>query len=601
MNFFNRIHQLPLYWLGYKNLPAFPIEVSSWIGTLLKLLGRGKETTQAKNGLSKTFTIQSFSASGYDFLFSDKVEKHKENKKKELVEGMKNNLSAAVALLHTEILKNQENGESLNPEEPLSALSLDEPEQFALSLTTFDGIYDEAKPFFRDWSAALKDPDEANRQFWPMIAHHGLAYNLLILEKLSGPTALSAKKDMADVWDNEIETAYQEGNLYRIDMRIFNQATSAKMRGFERFTPATVTLLKRDPQTKALTPFVVTVSNYEDQSKQTYRYGVCSSGSWIYALQAARTAITVYGIIMGHLYQWHLVTAAMQTTMKNHLSDGHPVSKLLLPQSEHLTGFNNILLLIWSSIAPPTSVASSRAFLTLVNNYANGRTFFDDDPKVKLKKLGIEARDFTLTEEWDLYPIVKIMLRVWNATEKFVSSYVQTMFTDDGIAGDKDLQKWMAASANPKEGNLKGLPEVKDKESLIRVLTSIVYRVSMHGASRLRTSDTPAFTFVANFPPCLQSSVLPDPQKPLPTRELLTYLPKTGTIGEMLDFIYIFVFSSPYTPLIPKGGIDADLWFTDEACNNALITFRKVIQEVIIERYGAYPPQIFQWPLNIET
>jgi len=40
-----------------------------------------------------------------------------------------------------------------------------------------------------------------------------------------------------------------------------------------------------------------------------------SPGAWLYALQAAKTSVTVYGIWLGHVYHWHLVTAAMQMTM----------------------------------------------------------------------------------------------------------------------------------------------------------------------------------------------------------------------------------------------------------------------------------------------
>ena len=42
------------------------------------------------------------------------------------------------------------------------------------------------------------------------------------------------------------------------------------------------------------------------------------------------------------------------------------------------------------------------------------------------------------------------------------------------------------------------------RSALERVLTSLLYRVTIHGVARLTSSSNPALTFVANFPHCLQ-------------------------------------------------------------------------------------------------
>jgi hypothetical protein len=56
------------------------------------------------------------------------------------------------------------------------------------------------------------------------------------------------------------------------------------------------------------------------------------------------------------------------------------VRRLLEPQSSFLIPFDDVLLLQWSAAAPPTSIATGRQFLQLVDRYADGRRFFDDDP-----------------------------------------------------------------------------------------------------------------------------------------------------------------------------------------------------------------------------
>jgi len=83
----------------------------------------------------------------------------------------------------------------------------------------------------------------------------------------------------------------------------------------------------------------------------------------------------------------------------------------------------------------------------------------------------------------------------------------------------------------------------------------------------------------------------------------LAYLPNTETIGEAVNFYFTFVFSPPYEPLIPLGGIEEDLFFpngTQDPRNQALIQFRSDML-TLIQGYDPETPQRFQWPLSIET
>ena len=63
-------------------------------------------------------------------------------------------------------------------------------------------------------------------------------------------------------------------------------------------------------------------------------------------------------------------------------------------------------------------------------------------------------------------------------------------------------------------GPLRGMLPVVDRAAraeLAGVLTSILYRVTVHGAGSLNPSVNPTLTFVSNFPPCLQSAKIPSP------------------------------------------------------------------------------------------
>ena len=139
-----------------------------------------------------------------------------------------------------------------------------------------------------------------------------------------------------------------------------------------------------------------------------------------------------------------------------------------------------------------------------------------------------------------------------------------------------------------------------NRSALTRVLASLVYRVTAHGIARLVHIANPALTFVANFPPCLQSEHIPSYPHDVSTQELLGYLPHTGTIGEMLAFYFAFSFSKPYVPLIPPGpnGEDRELYFgdnPDDPCNVALRRFRREMKAFMGDA------NVGQWPRNIET
>jgi hypothetical protein len=285
---------------------------------------------------------------------------------------------------------------------------------------------------------------------------------------------------------------------------------------------------------------------------------------------------------------------------------------MLAPQCDYLIPFNDALLLLWSSIAPPTSIDTAYGFLELINVFAEGRGYYEDDPRVTIDTFGIEVADFTTKENWDQYPIVGHHLHVWDATEAYVDACVKDLYkTNKAVAEDEELQDWITAAGDPDIGNVQGIGAINSRADLAAFLTSMVYRITVHGCARLMPSANPALSFIPNFPPCLQSSKIPSPVDALTLTDILDYMPKTGTIGEMMTFYNTFAFSAPYKPFLPLGGNDDELFFDAQqtGANQALIDFRNTVEQFITTYTAAIQqpesiaqaPQHFQWPLNIET
>lgn len=602
-----KLPQLPLRAAGLEYAPAIPIDVAGMLDTLAKLDIRLKQREQALEGLARTFTIDGSTARAHDFLFGGHTTDAQQAGIREKLRVLLNRNPLGVLADLLERIKAQD-AEPVHyasgGAKDLTTLSLDDPRQGSISWTTFPDVYSLGQPHLDEWAATLDvtQPDKATEAFFPTFARYGRNYNLVLPKKVQARNVDAWRDLFAAAWTPALDASANAGLLYVIDLRIYEPLKPQKVAGMDRFTPSTVTVLVQDAKTKAMTPELIRVAGGSNEPKIFSRRGSTTPAAWMYALQAAKVSVTVYGVWLGHVYQWHLVTAAMLMTMFETFSPRHPVRKLLEPQSNYLIPFDGVLLLGWTAVdaAPPTSITTAWKFLELVNLYGKGRQFFDDDPNTALEQLGFTESDFTVNEPWDQYPMMGELLEIWNATGRYVNTYVdRTYSTDADVQRDQQLKAWIAESSSRDGGNIGGLPAMNSKEALKRVLQSVLYRILAHGGSRLFRGANPALTFVANYPPCLQDAKIPDPTASFETRELLRYLPNTGSIGSMMLFYFTFWASPPYVPFVPIAGIETDLFFDDAASNQALIELRRFIAG-FIEKVQPDVPQVWQWERHIE-
>jgi hypothetical protein len=587
----------------YPNLPAVPVDALGALDTLAKLSVRAQQEIQAKQGLTQRYTINGVPRTAYAFLFGSPAVAAQDAERQQLAKSLRARPDHASA----ELSRRARSRSAPAAAAAAKPVSLERPQQFSISWTNFPNVRETGLPFLSEWASSLTNADSATSQFWPMIAQHGYGYNLIIPEKVAPARARGLRAKFGAAWTREVRAASTSGNLYVIDMSRLEVLRPQSVNGAPRFTPATITLLIRDPRSKSLTPAAIIVSGYKGTGRRVYARKHATDGAWLYALQAAKASITLFGVWLGHVYHWHIVTAAMQMTMLNTLSTTHPIYQLLAPQSKYAIPFDNVLLSLWSQIAPPTSLATAADFLGLANDYAAGRSYFDDDPRTTLAKLRLRQKDFTVNAPWDRYPVVQRLLSVWDLVAAYVKTFVRTTYRSDAaVAGDQSLQAWIATAGSPNPttgGNVRGLPRTTSRAALERVLTSLLYRITVHGISRLNSTSNPALTFVPNFPHCLQRTDIPSPRARIGTKTLLSYLPNTDTISQAVTFYFTFAFSTPYQPFIPLGGVNTELFFPGgnrESRNRALIDLRNGLAAFMSD-YQPDMPQRFQWPRNIET
>jgi hypothetical protein len=467
----------------YPNLPAVPVDAVGALDTLARLSVRIKQEIPAKQGLTQRYTINGVPRTAYAFLFGTADVTALDEERQRLASALRARPDKASAELSRR---------ARSPSVPAGAaaarpMSLERPEQFSISWTNFPNVYETGLPFLPEWASSLTDADSATSQFWPMIAQHGYGYNLIIPEKVAPASARGLRAKFGAAWTPQVRAASISGNLYVIDMSRLEVLRPQSVNGAPRFTPATITLLIRDPRSKSLTPAAIIVSGYKGRGRRVYARKHATDGAWLYALQAAKASITLFGVWLGHVYHWHIVTAAMQMTMLNTLSPAHPIYRLLAPQSKYAIPFDDVLLSLWSQLAPATSLASAADFLGLANDYAAGRSYFADDPKTTLATLRLRQKDFTVDTPWDRYPVVQRLLSLWDLVAAYVKTFVRTTYRSDAaVAGDQSLQAWIATANSPNPttgGNVRGLTRTNSRVALERVLTSLLYRITVHGMS----------------------------------------------------------------------------------------------------------------------
>src|SRR5215510_12933829 len=63
------LHQLPLRKLGFKHVPAVPVDIPGMVDIVMKLGVKSKVYDQALRGLSNTYTIGGSTTRAYTFLY----------------------------------------------------------------------------------------------------------------------------------------------------------------------------------------------------------------------------------------------------------------------------------------------------------------------------------------------------------------------------------------------------------------------------------------------------------------------------------------------------------------------------------------------------
>lgn len=191
-----------------------------------------------------------------------------------------------------------------------------------------------------------------------------------------------------------------------------------------------------------------------------------------------------------HLGLGHLLTEAFILATYRQLPRQHPLYVLLTPHfqgtlatnSTAVTSINdegsylNITESIFSCTVPAT--------LGIAANAVHNVDYSENRLSSQLRKRGVD--DPKLLPN---YPYRDDALLIWNAINEWVADYLRLYYTSDGdVAGDYELQNWVAEVSSEHGGRIQGVSEagagnrIMTLDHLIECITDVIYTASAHHA-----------------------------------------------------------------------------------------------------------------------
>eukprot|EP00951_Prasinocladus_malaysianus_P014106 scaffold107325_cov55-Prasinocladus_malaysianus.AAC.1 len=105
----------------------------------------------------------------------------------------------------------------------------------------------------------------------------------------------------------------------------------------------------------------------------------------------------------------------------------------------------------------------------------------DYEPVRQAALNGLQEASFSVDEPWDQLAGLAMAQNVWDISQEYAMVLLDEIYSKDPmVASDPQLQAWLAAMADPEQGNLpiKQLP--KTREALLPFLTYMVYGPLTH-------------------------------------------------------------------------------------------------------------------------
>eukprot|EP00930_Biecheleria_cincta_P071927 TRINITY_DN59379_c0_g1_i1.p1 TRINITY_DN59379_c0_g1~~TRINITY_DN59379_c0_g1_i1.p1 ORF type:complete len:765 (+),score=117.48 TRINITY_DN59379_c0_g1_i1:171-2465(+) len=500
------------------------------------------------------------------------------------------------------------------------------PEQFPLLQTSYLTIHQslgpaaqraEYLPVLVDNPRRFRDTDYATEVWFHNVVGRSVA-------------AFNAPLVFARVRSEQVEHVAAEldhrvavnTSMFWLDLRDTDKVPAQSETGKRtKYAVGAVVLLefRRDSQgAKVLCPIAVRLGTLIGQTlhKSVFVRGQSSESSWRFALLAAACAFSQVGVGFLHIFAYHVHASNFQWHFYNSLSSEHRLHNALKHMTKYTAEFDtNVLLNVMPLEAFPYHNVDrdQRYFLPVFAAWERLSLqfpYFKLLPSIYLAEQGIQKEDFSVSRDWDLYPLAKFQLECEAASTRFVGKLVDYFYVNDAeVQSDVQLQEFVAAMRDPGRGNVQVSEsgEVVTRRELKRFLAVYMFGTIVHGSARMRQyifqgSQVP--NFIASFMD--PELIIAGGDTEYSIGQMMTAMPDTKILLHMTQFMAVFQDIKPIESdsAFPNGKIDeAALPYECGALNSMWLDVLSTLTEIFAEGYFYRAPasEISQWPLNQEA
>ena len=274
-----------------------------------------------------------------------------------------------------------------------------------------------------------------------------------------------------------------DGRLFIVDYKELDELEAGVHPDQPKFVYAPVVYLAVEKNSKELKVLGIQLG----QDKDTYPVinGRTGKWDWRVAKLIAKCADINYHEYLSHLGLIHLLIDPIIIASFTHLSQNHPLYKLLIPHFEGTVPINALAvkkLLPKDGVVDQTLSASTETAFALIE-----KSRLNFDFRANFLPQSIERRGVGLNSQLKSYPYRDDGLKIWSAIASWVSDYVELYYkNDDYVAEDFELQAWVSEIVAEDGGKIKNFaPDdlIVDRKTLVETLTMIIFTSSAQHAA----------------------------------------------------------------------------------------------------------------------
>lgn len=261
-----------------------------------------------------------------------------------------------------------------------------------------------------------------------------------------------------------------------------------------------------------------------------------NSLDWLFAKFCVQIADANHHEMSSHLCRTHFVMEPIPIATAHQLAENHPLSLLLRPHFLFMLTNNHLgqeRLINPNGPVDKLLAGTLEESMEIVKDaYKNWNINNFSFPK-EIENRGMDKIPH--------YPYRDDGILVWNAINTFVSGYLNHFYGDSqAISNDTELQAWAAELADPKQGNLKGMPaQISDVKKLIELVTTIIFICGpQHSAVNFAQYEYMAFAPNMPLSAYEDPADLADSGEPMTEEKILGFLPPYKRASDQLQTLF---------------------------------------------------------------